>query len=217
MKWVRAIYPILIALILAFLLVLASRKDLPANAGSIRIAILSPDRPLTVRLAQGHTTAISFAVRPEKVVPGNPQALEINFLSRDLTIRPLAPHPGNLIVYTKSNRYVILLQIGTDANYDDVVSVRASGVHSRIIRLGYDSFRVDDFLLKIGKQESHISGEIQESEKYGSFQDLPKGLHCPGCVVKDGDTITDIACRSEISKLECKIGKQAITLLRTAP
>jgi len=208
------IYPLFIAIILAILFALVSRTDLPAEAGSIRIVAISPEHPLTVRLAQGHTTAISFAVRPEKVVPGNPQAIEINFLTRDLTIRPLAPHPGNLIVYTKSSRYVILLQIGTEANYDDVVSVRAYSGRTRTIQLNEDSFHVDGFVLTTGKSKKDITAEILESGYRGSFQDLPPGLRCKGCVVKDAGGLTDIACKQVIAKLDCRSGASLVQIAR---
>lgn len=218
MKWnqiARILYPIAIVVILAVLLVMAMRTDLPAQAGSIRIAELSPDHPLIVRLAQGHTTAISFAVRPEKVVPGNPQALEINFLARDLTLRPLAPHPGNLIVYTKSSRYVILLQMGSDSNYDDVITVRSIVSHARAMRLSEDSFHIEEFVVTVGKQESRVNAELLESGKQAAFQDLPVGLRCKGCVIKDSSGVANVACQTEIRKLDCKSGKDPVKIVRS--
>ena len=94
-------------------------------AGQVRRLELTEDHPATVVLALGRSTAISFLSRPEKVVPGSPQAIQINFLGSDLTITPVSRKPGNLLVYTKSGRYVILFVIGTESHYDDVVKVGA--------------------------------------------------------------------------------------------
>lgn len=215
-EFARVLYPLLIATLLTVLLFLSSRSDSLVYAGVIRTVDLSPDRPLVVRLAQGHTTAISFAVRPEKVVPGNPQAIEINFLGRDLTVRPLAPHPGNLIVYTKSGRYVILLQISSESSYDDVVSVRSLSPGSRPVRLENDSFTIEEFILISGQSKVHVSAQIKSSRKVGTFQDLPKGLRCKSCVLKEAAALTEVTCSAEIVKLNCNVGKQAFQLERAS-
>jgi hypothetical protein len=93
------------------------------EAGLIRKMQVSPNKSGIVKLSLGRQTVISFLSRPEKVVPGSPSALEVNFIGKDVLLRPLSAHPGNLIVYTKSERIVILLQVGTESNYDDAVEV----------------------------------------------------------------------------------------------
>lgn len=93
------------------------------EAGSIRKIQVSKVKSGIVRLASGRNTTISFLSRPEKVVPGSPQSLEVNFIGKDLNIRPLGSRPGNLTVYTKSERIVLLLQMGNESNYDDVVEI----------------------------------------------------------------------------------------------
>ena len=118
-KLLIAFYPVAI-LGIALGILLHSKES---QAGSIRRIEVSSSKSGTVRLALGRTTVISFLSRPEKVVPGSPQTLEINFLVKDITIRPLSGHPGNLIIYTKSGRFVILLQMGNETSYDDVVEV----------------------------------------------------------------------------------------------
>ncbi len=117
-KFLHILYPVLIFSIIPILYFLKE-----SHAGSIRKIEVSQVRSGVVRLAVGRTTVISFLSRPEKVVPGSPQALEVNFLGKDITVRPLSTRPGNLIVYTKSGRFVVLLQMGSDSNYDDVVEV----------------------------------------------------------------------------------------------
>ena len=136
------LYPMIIAILAFLLFCLTERSPNQAIAGIIRWAEISEAKPLIVHLAQGRTTAISFAVRPEKVVPGNPQALEINFLGKDLTVRPVAPNPGNLIIYTKNNRYVILFQLVSVPAYDDAVTVSSGKPGSRVMKLGTDTYRI---------------------------------------------------------------------------
>ena len=128
------IYPVLIFLIAQILYFTKI-----SHAGNIRKIEISQIKSGAVRLAIGRTTAISFLSRPEKVVPGSPQALEVNFLGKDIAIRPLSTRPGNLIVYTKSGRFVILLQMGNDSNYDDVVEV-VSVMSKRGINLLRDTY-----------------------------------------------------------------------------
>ena len=102
------------------------------EAGVIRKIQVSPTKPGIVKLCLLRQTAISFLSRPEKVVPGNPSALEINFIGKDVILRPLSTHPGNLIIYSKSERNVILLQMGNESNYDDVVEVGAVTTSKKI-------------------------------------------------------------------------------------
>jgi hypothetical protein len=98
-------------------------KHVNAEAGCIRKIQVSEKKSGVVRLASGRNTTISFLSRPEKVVPGSPDAVIVNFIGKDLNIRPVGSHPGNLTVYTKSERIVLLLQMGNESNYDDVVEI----------------------------------------------------------------------------------------------
>ena len=110
------------------------------EAGNIRKIQVSEMKSGVIRLANGRNTTISFLSRPEKVVPGSPDALVVSFIGKDLNIRPLGSRPGNLTVYTKSGRFVLLLQIGNETNYDDVVSIVSSNT-SRGFNLTKDTYK----------------------------------------------------------------------------
>jgi hypothetical protein len=130
---VNKIKQFLFFLYLAALLLLgAFALKYSVEAGSIRKIQVSPNKSGIVKLSMGRQTVISFLSRPEKVVPGNPSALEVNFIGKDVLLRPLSAHPGNLIVYTKSERIVILLQVGNESNYDDSVEVLPGGLAIKI-------------------------------------------------------------------------------------
>lgn len=98
-------------------------KHLNAEAGSIRKIQVSEAKSGVIRLALGQNTTVAFPSRPEKAVPGSPDSLVVNFIKNDLSIRPLNSHPGNLTIYTKTERLVLLFKMGNESNYDDVVQI----------------------------------------------------------------------------------------------
>ncbi len=187
-------------------------------AGTIRRAELSPDRPLVVRLAMGRSTAISFAVRPEKVVPGSPQALEINFLGRDLTLRPLGSRPGNLIVYTKSTRYVILLQVVSEVAYDDAVVVNAVASTARPVRLELDTFVMEEITLrdKVTKAEIVLDALVRHDGRVIESSSFPEGLRCTGCILRRDRGNAQLMCGRTVRNIECRVDGRAMTMNRTA-
>ena len=219
MIWKRIaflIYPFLIGFLLPVLFFTVGGHNPEAKAGIIRRTELSPDRPLVVRLAQGRSTAISFGTRPEKVVPGNPQALEINFLGRDLTLRPLGGKPGNLIIYTKSNRYVILLQMVSDTSYDDAVSVNSFPSYGHPVRLGDDTFLIEEISIQevASKKQTSLSAFVRREGKVLDSDSLPDDLRCKGCILKKQNNSTQLLCGHSIQVLECRQNAVPVQLKR---
>lgn len=79
----------------------------------------------TVNLAMGRSTVLSFNEKPAKVVAGNSNYFNIEFVGNDLTIQPLAQVESNLFVYTQGNsKYGFHLKVGPITQYDDMVYVR---------------------------------------------------------------------------------------------
>jgi hypothetical protein len=215
------LYPAIV--VLSVLAILAAHK---AHAGHVRQLELGPDRPGVVNLAFGRTTAISFSVRPEKVVPGSPQAIEVNFLGKDITIRPLTSKPGNLLVYTKSSRYVILLQLGNDSQYDDVVKV-APSFSKTPLRLLEDTYRIVNFDIISGSKlgtgkPQQIPVMLSSSEKSIEGTDLKealdpyKPLTCSSCVVHRETDAIKISCVKSIQEIHCHCPKGEL-LLKKVP
>jgi hypothetical protein len=216
------LYPvIIIGCVLA--IVVAQR----AHAGHIRQLELGPDRPGVVNLAFGRTTAISFSVRPEKVVPGSPQSIEVNFLGKDITIRPLTAKPGNLLVYTKSSRYVILLQLGSESQYDDVVKV-ASSFSNTPLRLLDDSFRIVNFSLTLKSKTKEIkptlvpvmlisSEKSIEGIELKNALEIYKPLACKSCVVRYDSGSSKIVCNTPIQEIHCRTSQGDLILKKEAP
>jgi hypothetical protein len=86
----------------------------------------SNDREMkTVHLTMGRSTILSFAEKPIKVVAGNSNYFNIEYIGNDLTIQPLANVETNLFVYTEpKGKYGFHLKVGLVSNYDDIVYVR---------------------------------------------------------------------------------------------
>lgn len=212
----------------------------PASvAGQVRKLDLSEEHPATVILALGRSTAISFLSRPEKVVPGSPQAIQINFVGSDLTVTPVSHRPGNLLVYTKSGRYVILFAMGSDTHYDDVVRVGALG-RGRPLRLLTDSFTLSSLRVAarsrgggpVSGVPSEITVQLLTNEREVSGPDLgellnlpgiagPSGartpVRCAGCLVRGAPDQARISCMKPIGKIHCESRAVTLDLERRAP
>lgn len=119
----RAIKTFIITLIPFLLLVLlvesyAGRKEIREVGAN--------DRVMTrINLTMGRSTILSFPEKPIKVVSGNSNYFNVEFIGNDLTIQPLAQVETNLFVYTQSNtKYGFHLNVGSSSLYDDMVYVR---------------------------------------------------------------------------------------------
>ena len=202
-----------------------------ARAGQVRRIAVTPERPAEVRLAYGKTTVLSFSQRPENVVPGAPSQVHIEFLRNDLNVSPLGPNPGNLVVYTKTARLVLLLKVARESNYDDVVSItEAGGV--RAIRLDRDSFHVEELKMEFhpkGGEDApafsktiaaSISGSGKEAESEDLFESVldPAKLRCEGCrtVIPRGGGNLRLQCARAIAEIHCVTARGSVLLKRSA-
>jgi hypothetical protein len=218
MNWRKiafAAYPVFIVAGIVFLMMRETR------AGHVRQLEISPDQPGIVHLAFGRTTAISFSARPEKVVPGSPQAIEVNFLGKDITVRPLNAKAGNLLVYTRTSRFVILFEVGSEAQYDDVVKV-APSFSKAPLRLLVDSFRISSVQISI--ENGHKSLEIpialsfdersiESAEFKEALQPYPH-LVCTDCLLKHEADSLRLSCQMPIHDVHCRSGQTKLAFRR---
>ena len=110
----------------AFLLWLAASAAV--RAGGIRSVEANAERMEPVRLKLGQSTVLRFGERPRRVVVGNNNYVNIEFVGDDLTIQPQAPVTTNLFVYGKGRVYGFILRVVGGAHYDDIVNVRRRAV-----------------------------------------------------------------------------------------
>lgn len=78
-----------------------------------------------VNLTMGRSTVLSFEHKPVKVVSGNSNYFNVEFVGNDLTLQPLAPVETNLFVYTeKGAKFGFLLKVGSASVYDDILYIK---------------------------------------------------------------------------------------------
>lgn len=111
-------------LILSLVLSLYS-IDILAQRKEIR-EVDSNDRLMkVVNLTMGRSTVISFQDKPVKVVSGNSNYFNVEFVGNDLTLQPLSPVETNLFVYTeKGMKFGFLLKVGPASIYDDILYIK---------------------------------------------------------------------------------------------
>lgn len=79
----------------------------------------------SVFLKMGQSTVLRFRNKPSKVVVGNSNYFNVEFVGNDLTIQPLQNGvTSNLFVYTSYKTFGFIMKVGNKVNYDDLINVR---------------------------------------------------------------------------------------------
>jgi hypothetical protein len=111
-------------LILSLVLSLYS-IDILAQRKEIREVDTNDRLMKVVNLTMGRSTVISFQDKPVKVVSGNSNYFNVEFVGNDLTLQPLSPVETNLFVYTeKGMKFGFLLKVGPSSIYDDILYIK---------------------------------------------------------------------------------------------
>ena len=106
-----------------FLFLLLSGNAKLTLAGKVRSLQATDNEMVTIHLKMGRSTVIRFREKPQKVVAGNQNYFNIEFIGKDVTIQPQAMVISNLFVYGKDRVYGFILKVG-NSEYDDLVKVR---------------------------------------------------------------------------------------------
>jgi hypothetical protein len=97
-----------------------------ANGGHVRnLPTSSKDMPV-ILLMTGRSTVLRFPSPPKKVVVGNQNYFNIEFIDSDVTIQPLGVSSSNLFVYGEGFTYGFLLKVGQSQQYDDLVFIKSA-------------------------------------------------------------------------------------------
>ena len=72
----------------------------------------------------GKSTVLRFPSPPIKVVMGNPDQFDVEFIGRDLTLRPKRIVETNIFIYTKEKTFGFLIGVQNGRKYDDLVHVK---------------------------------------------------------------------------------------------
>jgi hypothetical protein len=114
----------LVRIFLGFVLFLFSLEIL-AQRKEVREVDTNDRLMKVVNLTMGRSTVISFQDKPVKVVSGNSNYFNVEFVGNDLTLQPLAPVETNLFVYTeKGVKFGFLLRVGPVSYYDDILYIK---------------------------------------------------------------------------------------------
>lgn len=106
-----------------------------------------------VNLTMGRSTVLSFQEKPVKVVSGNSNYFNVEFVGNDLTLQPLAPVDTNLFVYTeKGTKFGFLLKVGSISVYDDILYIRWKSQSEILLKSLKPQKLLQPFKLFIGKE-----------------------------------------------------------------
>ena len=94
-----------------------------ALSGSIKEARIDDNKMQPVTLRMGKSTILRFEDKPQKVVVGNQNYLNIEYIANDVTIQPLGRVTTNLFVYTKKRVFGFILTVSVSGDYDDLIKV----------------------------------------------------------------------------------------------
>lgn len=92
-------------------------------AGQIRSINVSAKNMQNIYLKLGQSTVLRFTETPKKVVVGNQNYFNIEFIGNDITIQPQGNVKTNLFVYGEYHTFGFILNVGAGSSYDDLVNV----------------------------------------------------------------------------------------------
>ena len=93
-------------------------------AGQVRSIYTNDKNMQSIHLKMGQSTVLRFIDKPKKVVIGNQNYFNIEFIQNDVAIQPQGFVNTNLFIYTKYRTYGFQLKVSNRAKHDDLVSVR---------------------------------------------------------------------------------------------
>ena len=92
--------------------------------GLVRTLTVDETTMAEIHLAMGRSTVLHFTEKPSKVVAGNQNYFNIEFIGSDVTIQPLSQVSSNLFAYGEYHRYGFILKVSGGERYDDLVQIR---------------------------------------------------------------------------------------------
>lgn len=95
-----------------------------AFAGRVRTLPASSQEMPVIKLMTGRSTVLRFSSPPKKVIIGNQNYFNIEFIDSDVTLQPLANTTSNMFVYGDGFTYGFILKVDHSADYDDLVFIR---------------------------------------------------------------------------------------------
>jgi hypothetical protein len=129
----------------------------------VRDVYIAPNEMGVINLRMGQSTVLRFQEKPKKVVIGNQNYFNVEFIDNDVTIQPLGVASTNLFVYGEYNTYGMLLKVNGGGDYDDLAFVKrgfkiaSSSTKKEVKRRGKQEYSIKT---KIGKDIAVSSGKL---------------------------------------------------------
>ncbi len=98
--------------------------SITAWAGRVRTLPTNSREMPVINLMTGRSTVLRFPAAPKKVVLGNQNYFNVEFIDSDITLQPLGSATSNLFVYGDGFTYGFILKVNQGGEYDDLVFVR---------------------------------------------------------------------------------------------
>ena len=92
--------------------------------GGVRTIYTNDQRMTKLTLRMGKSTVLRFPSKPIKAVMGNPDLFDVEFIGKDLTLRPKRMVETNIFIYTKERTFGFLIGVKNGREYDDLVHVK---------------------------------------------------------------------------------------------
>ena len=92
-------------------------------AGAVRVLVMDDTKAQAIYLCLGRSTVLRFPRKPQKIVAGNKNYFNFEFIARDIAIQPLREIPSNLFVYSKYQSYAFNLKFLNNRHCDDLVKI----------------------------------------------------------------------------------------------
>ncbi|MDB5039154.1 MAG: hypothetical protein JWQ35_2682 [Bacteriovoracaceae bacterium] len=102
--------------------------------------VTATERTITpIYLTLGKSTVLRFREKPKKVIVGNKNYFNIEFIENDLAIQPLGTSTTNLFVYAEDHTYGFSLHSNGNLAADDLIRVEWGSPISRQAVLPHDA------------------------------------------------------------------------------
>ena len=105
------------------LIFICSIVVLTTVSGSIKEVGIDDNKMQPVTLKMGKSTVLRFEEKPHKIVVGNQNYLNIEYVANDVTIQPLGFVTTNIFIYTKTRTYGFIVTVTDTGDYNDLVKV----------------------------------------------------------------------------------------------
>lgn len=97
---------------------------LSSFAGRVRTLPTNSQEMPVIHLMTGRSTVLRFPSPPKKVIIGNQNYFNIEFIESDVTLQPLSLTTSNMFVYGDSFTFGFILKVNSTSEYDDLVFIR---------------------------------------------------------------------------------------------